>query len=413
MLLRAREVVPVSQPPIHDGAVLVSGHSIQAVGPWAELSRQYLGPIRDLGESILLPGLINAHCHLDYTAMGGLFSQPRRFTDWIKLITSTKASWSDHEFAKSWRSGAEMLLRNGITTVGDVEALPGLLPYMWDQTPLRVFSFLEMTGIRSRRQPKAVLDEAVSHISRLKHRRCKAWLSPHAPYSTLPELLKLATAKARRHRWRITTHLAESDQEFEMFMHAQGDMHDWLKRNERPNGDCGLGSPVQHLARNGVLTPLLLAIHVNYLAAGDAELLASHHVSVVHCPRSHAFFRHQAFPFEALDSGNINICIATDSLASVTPVRRQQAELNLFEEMREFARRFPAVSPAKILQMVTTNPAHALGLAGKVGNLDAHHRADLVVIPSHGGDPLEAILNHTGPVTASMIDGRWAITPKD
>jgi len=171
MLLRARFVVPASQTPVENGAVAISGRHIRAVGKWRELSREFDGPVIDLGESILLPGLINAHCHLDYSAMAGLFAPPRRFTDWIKLITSTKASWSDEEFAASWQKGARMLLRTGTTTVGDIEALPGLLPQAWNETPLRVFSFLEMTGIRSRRQPTAVLNEALAHIDRLKHPR--------------------------------------------------------------------------------------------------------------------------------------------------------------------------------------------------------------------------------------------------
>lgn len=412
MLLRARVVVPVSQPPIDNGAVLLSGERIRAVGPWREVSRLPHRSVHELQDQILLPGLINAHCHLDYTGMAGIFESPRRFTDWIKLITSTKASWSDDEFAASWQQGAEMLLRTGTTTVGDVEALPSLLPGVWDKTPLRIFSFLEMTGIRSRRQPRVILAEVLAHAARLKHKRCKAWLSPHAPYSTLPELLKLTTAESRRRHWRVTTHVAESGQEFEMFMHAEGEMHDWLERNDRDNSDCGHGSPVQHLAQCGALSPGLLAIHVNYLASGDAELLGKHGTHVVHCPRSHAYFGHQAFPYEALTASNVNVCIATDSLASVAKAGRQRLELSLFEEMREFARRFPVVSPEGILSMVTVNAAKALGHAGKLGELKPGAYADLIALPATSGEsPMESVLKHHGPVSASMIGGRWAISP--
>ena len=447
MLLRARVVVPVSQPPMDNGAVLISGRRIRAVGPWRELSKlSKLKPV-DLGDVALLPGLINSHCHLDYTGMAGQFPPPRRFTDWIKLITTAKGSWTDDDFAESWQMGAAMLLRTGTTTVGDVEALPELLPAMWDLTPLRVFSFLEMTGIRSRRQPRAVLDDALEQIAKLKHPRCKAWLSPHAPYSTLPELLKLAMQTARRRHWRVTTHVAESDQEFEMFMHGEGEMHDWMKRNERNNSDCGHSSPVQHLDRCGALTPSLLAIHANYLAPGDAELLGRRGTHVVHCPRSHEYFRHQAFPFEALSAGGVNISIATDSLASVVtprgrkrmgpasrlsnggdekggarssqgpPDRRDacptKVELNLFDEMRSFARRFPSVSPETILKMVTVNPARALGMAGKLGELRADGIADLIALPHarSAENVFESIVQHTGNVATSLIDGRWVLPP--
>ena len=413
MLLRARVVVPVSQPPIDNGAVLLSGRRIRAIGPWRELARTSKQKAVDLGDMALLPGLINAHCHLDYTDMAGQFEPPRRFTDWIKLITAEKGQWTDDDFKQSWQRGARMLERTGTTTVGDIEALPKLLPEVWDATRLRVFSFLEMTGIRSRRQPRAVLDEALELIAKLKHARCKAWLSPHAPYSTLPELLKLAARTTRRRRWRMTTHVAESDQEFEMFMHGEGHMHDWLKRNDRNNSDCGLGSPVQHMERNGALNSSLLAIHANYLAPGDADLLGKHGTHVIHCPRSHAFFRHQAFPFEALTSAGVNISLATDSLASVVQPRRHKVELNLFEEMRAFARQFSSVSPETILQMVTLNPARALGCAGKLGELRPGAFADLIALPvaRRSENVLESILHHDGHVAASMINGSWAITP--
>ena len=150
----------------------------------------------DLGEVILLPGLVNAHCHLDYTDMAGELPPPKKFTDWIPLITAAKTAWSYSDYARSWLRGAHMLLKTGTTTVADIEAMPDLLPEVWDATPLRVFSFLEMTGIRARRNPREILREAVEKIDSLAHPRCRAFLSPHAPYSTLPELLGL-TARNR------------------------------------------------------------------------------------------------------------------------------------------------------------------------------------------------------------------------
>src|SRR5262245_12818152 len=143
--LRARAVLPVFRPPIADGAVVIAGQHIVAVGRWRELSSQFGGPVTDLGDAVMLPGLVNAHCHLDYTQMAGLFPPRKSFCDWIKLITTEKAQWTYSDFAQSWLEGAKMLLRSGTTTVGDIEAAPELLPEVWDATPLRVISFLEMT----------------------------------------------------------------------------------------------------------------------------------------------------------------------------------------------------------------------------------------------------------------------------
>ncbi len=411
MILRARTILPVSRPPVENGAVLVAGNRLRAIGPWSDLKSEVKEEVFDLGEVILLPGLVNAHCHLDYTDMGGELPPPRTFTDWIPLITAAKSAWDYSDYARSWLRGAHMLLRNGTTTVADIEAMPDLLPEVWDATPLRVFSFLEMTGIRARREPKEILREAVEKIESLSHARCLASLSPHAPYSTLPELLRSSARVARKHRWRLCTHVAESEEEFEMFTHARGAMYDWLQRNHRENSDCGLGSPVEHLARSKMLGKNLIAIHANLLARGDAALLGKHRVNVVHCPRSHAYFRHPPFLRERLANAGVNLCLGTDSLATVRCVGKQKPELNLFEEMRSLAAADQSVSPEEIIRMATVNGARALGLKGQIGELCPEALADLIAIPDAGGKKgvFEAVLGHAGPVHASMIDGRWVI----
>jgi aminodeoxyfutalosine deaminase len=289
MILRARTILPVSRPPIENGAIVISGNRVRAVGSWPDLRPRAAGEILDLGEVILLPGLVNAYCHLDYTDMAGEFLPPKSFTDWIKLITAAKGGWTYSDFAQSWLNGAQMLLHSGTTTVADFENVPELLPEVWSATPLRVFSFLEMTGVKSRRPPVEIVQEALGRLDSLAHERCRAGFSPHAPYSTTPELLRLAADTARRHNLRFVTHVAESSEEFDMFMHGKGGMYNWLARGGRDMSDCGLGSPVQHLERQHALSEQLLAVHVNYLAPGDALLLAKHKVHVVHCPRSHAY----------------------------------------------------------------------------------------------------------------------------
>jgi cytosine/adenosine deaminase-related metal-dependent hydrolase len=414
MILRARTLLPVSRPPLDNGAVVISGNRIRAAGSWPDLQSQANGPVLDLGDVILLPGLVNAHCHLDYTDMAGTLPPPKTFTDWIPLIMGAKSNWGYSDYVRSWLNGARMLLHTGTTTVADIETVPELLPEVWEATPLRVCSFLEMTGIRARRDPEGVLHEAVEKIGSLSHLRCSAALSPHAPYSTLPGLLRLSGEAARKHGGRLSIHVAESEQEFEMFLHARGAMYDWLQRNARDMSDCGLGSPVQHLARNRVLGENLLAIHVNLLARGDAALLGKHHVHVVHCPRSHDYFRHPPFPRRQLANAGVNIGLGTDSLATVRKSGKQKLELNMFEEMRALAGREPELSPAEILRLATVNGARALGRDGQIGELSENSLADLIAIPARtrAGKSAEAVLAHAGPVGAVMIDGRWAVPPE-
>jgi cytosine/adenosine deaminase-related metal-dependent hydrolase len=270
-----------------------------------------------------------------------------------------------------------------------------------------------LTGVRSKRVPSEIVSEAVDIINSSSHPRCVTALSPHAPYSTTPELLALSAQVAREKNLPIAVHVAESEQEFDMFAHAHGEMFDWLKKNGRDNSDCGLGSPFQQLERAGLVNKNLLAIHANYVEESDLKLLAGRGVSVVHCPRSHAYFQHRKFPLDEFLEAKVNVCLGTDSLATVAKNDKEELDLNLFHEMQAFARLNPSLTPHQILKMATVNGARALGLARKVGELTTGAWADLIALPFAGNlsDALPAVINFSGPVKASMIGGDCAITP--
>jgi cytosine/adenosine deaminase-related metal-dependent hydrolase len=406
MLLRARWVLPVSLPPIPNGFVRLADNHIAEVGRWGKPDAAL--PIHDLGEVALLPGLVNAHCHLDYTHMAGCLAPPKYFPDWIKAILALKAQWSYTEYAQSWLAGARMLQRTGTTTVGDIEAVPELLPEAWQSTPLRMLSLLEMTGTRARRPAGEILAEAEGTMDRATATGKTTGLSPHALYSTSPELVSLAARAARRRDCVLCTHVAESHDEFEMFAHARGPFYDWLKR-QRDMSDCGARTPVEQLRHLGALSPRFLAVHVNYFTAADAALLAESESSVVHCPRSHTYFQHQRFDLEQLTAAGVNVCLGTDSLASMLKERGKKPQLNLFAEMAELARSHPEVPPETILRMATLNGARALGMAGQVGELAPGALADIIAVPcpSNGDAALETLVHDCPSVTAGMIDGAW------
>ena len=375
MILRARIVLPIVRPPIEDGAVLVVGRRIAAVGSWRELAKMRGGKTVDLGDALLLPGLVNAHCHLDYTAMTGL-PAPRRFTDWIQALVALKSSFTFSDYAESWLEGARMLVRTGTATVGDIEAVPELLPDVWSATPLRVCSFLEMTGVKGRRDPKAILREATDRIKSLRPERGSVGLSPHALYSTSAHLLALTARAARRNDWRVAMHVAESAEESQMYRQRRGALFNWLK-SQRDMDDCCGHTPLERVQQSGLLRPNFLAVHANCLEPSDVQWLAGSGASVVHCPRSHAYFQHPPFPRAAL------------------------------------AARAPELPPAEIVRMATINGARALGLGGRVGEISRRSFADLIAIPFTGraADADAAIVNYTDGVAASMIDGQWAVEP--
>jgi len=250
------------------------------------------------------------------------------------------------------------LVESGCTTVADIEAVPELLPDAPKDTPLRVLSLIEMTGVRSGHQPAKILTDAMLHVRRLD---AEIGLSPHALYSTPPELWKLTAELMESEELLISSHLAESRAEFDMYQNASGPLYAWLKP-QRPMDDCGGRSPVEQAHRLGMLHRNFVAVHVNYLAEGDAELLGKHGCSVAHCPRSHDYFQHDAFPFDELKNAGVNICLGTDSLASSRVEEGKIPTLNLWDEMRLFARKFPNVPADEILRMASLHGTKALRL---------------------------------------------------
>jgi cytosine/adenosine deaminase-related metal-dependent hydrolase len=218
---------------------------------------------------------------------------------------------------------------------------------------------------------------------------------------------------ARKKKWRLMTHVAESSTEFEMFRRGSGEMFDWISRNQRDMSDCRGLSPIEHLGGAGLLGRNLLATHANYLAPGDAALLARRRVSVVHCPRSHDYFSHKPFPHGALTRAGVNVCLGTDSLATMRKPQRADIELNVFAEMQLFAQKNPGMTSEQILQMATMNGAQALGLERKAGEFSRSAHADLIALPYAGkiADVCDSIVQHVGAVSASMIGGEWAIKP--
>jgi cytosine/adenosine deaminase-related metal-dependent hydrolase len=291
-----------------------------------------------------------------------------------------------------------------------MEAVPELLPEMWSRTPLRVFSFRELIHLKEGPSMEQFVHDAVGPWADLPQPTSEQplGLSPHAPYSTTGQLLQRSAREARAQGWLLSTHVAESEEEYEMFRHRQGPLFDWLQ-SQRSMHDCGHRSPIAHLAELDYLGNDLLAVHVNYLEDGDASLLARHQVPVVHCPRSHNYFRHRAFPWPELAQAGITLGLGTDSLATVVQGPNQPSQLNMFDEMRTLAEKAPDIPPSDILRMATINGARALGKAGELGELAPGALADLVAVPYAGPTSAgpEALIYFNGAVAASMVGGTW------
>ena len=402
-------VVPVGSPPMENGAVVVRGSRIHSVSRWKDLDTAHRRQVVDLGESVLLPGFVNAHCHLDYTAMSGQIPPPRRFVDWLQNIVEIKSAWSLAQFSESWIVGARMLEQSGVTSVLNIESVPELLPEMWQTTALRLCSCLELINDRSPQSAKSLVCAAVQKSRQLESRHAnRCGLSPHALYTATDELLLSARDAARSQSRLLTTHVAESAEEDAMYRSATGPLLEWLQTRWQ-TAHCGEGSPVSILDRLGYFRAPVVASHVNYLAPEDERILAKRNVAVAHCPRSSRYFGHAPFPWRRLRNAGVNIALGTDSLASASKTGKANPRLDFFAEFACLAGQEEAPSPREILQFATVNGAKALRRENELGQLSPGFLADAVAIPYAGRTETfaEAVVHHRGGVSASMIHGRW------
>jgi cytosine/adenosine deaminase-related metal-dependent hydrolase len=403
VLLRARHVLPIVTPPIEDGAVLVDNNRISAVGTFSELAAAHTGEVLDLGEQVLLPGLVNAHCHLDYTMMRRSISPQRSFTEWIRRINALKRSLGIEDYAQAIIRGFEELRAHGTTTVANIESFPEVLTLL-PRPPIRVWWFLEMIDVRHRTTSEDTIAGAMTFFDTRPDWSGGFGLSPHAPYTASGSLFELTAQAARAAGMPVTTHVAESREEWEMFRHGRGELYDFMLKLGRWMFDCEPGrTPLAHVYAHSQPGPRWILAHMNELDETDFAFLAGlptgEHPSVVHCPGSHRYFRHAPFPLQRLRQCGVNVCLGTDSLASTLT-------LSLFDEMRILFRREPLVPAAEILRMATLNGARALGV--DAGRIEAGALADLIALPNAAKKEHihESVLEYRDPVPWMMIDGQ-------
>jgi cytosine/adenosine deaminase-related metal-dependent hydrolase len=378
MIIRARVVVTMDGPPVENGAVAISGDRVDDVGKFSEISKRYSGEkIVDLGERALLPGLINGHCHLDYTCLRGKIPRQESFTDWIRAINAEKAKRSSQDYVASINQGFAEAKRFGTTTIANLTAFPELISQT--QPSIRTWWFTELIDVRDPSSANQIVDAALEQL-----KATEDWgLAPHAPFTASANLYRRCEEIALSEDVLLTTHLAESSEEMSMFRDASGPLYEFLKELGRDMSDCGGETPLRRFSEilgdsstSVGMTDDWMLVHLNEISESDLrglgkQVIKSH---LIHCPRSHEYFGHSPFQFHKLRELGFNICLGTDSLAS-------NDDLSLFAEMRAFQEEFPDVSSEEILTMVTVNGASALRQDNTLGKIRSGLVADLVAIP--------------------------------
>lgn len=402
-LVSADWVLPVASPPIRDGAVLVSGDRILAVGPRAQLEAAVAVDVeRDhFGGCTMTPGLVNAHTHLTLTALSGVVP-PAPFHEWLPRLVLAMKPWEIADHAASGVIGAEQSLLSGVTVVGDIAygaaevssasaaGLGGV--YYWELLALHAEQVAEhLDYLRYPARPDAFGPRVV------------CGLSPHSPYTSGPGLLRAVRDRAAELRVPVAIHVAESAAEVQLLAEGNGPLSAVASRTAYGFTPPGT-STVAYLAQIGALRGAT-AVHCCHLGDGDIELLAAHARGVVTCPRSNRYLGNPPPRIGPLSAAGVSVGIGTDSAAS-------NDDLDLRAELRALAAAEPELTADTLLAIATARGAAAIGVGDRFGALAAEMQADLAVFSaSDDGDPASVVVGKHGrsAVCAVMSGGVWRV----
>jgi aminodeoxyfutalosine deaminase len=396
-------------------AIAIDGAVIAACGEYETLSQQYpQAEVLDVRDCVVLPGLVNAHSHLELSDLQDRVPFEGDFVEWIGGITQGRRELKT-DLEDTVTKACHQSLAGGVTCVGDICFKHRAWRYLKEQ-PIRKTCYAEVFGItRDLESPQAYLETCIAETE--EDDLLRLGLSPHAPYSVQPKLYELAARLARKHKLPLVTHMAETEEELEFLAQGSGPwlkylntIHNWdgsfVIPNQRPV-EYFLGMNFTAYDTTWVVNPpdkdtaWFLLAHVNYISDAELKTLAKTKHSVVYCPRAHRFFRHRAHRFRGMLQAGINVCLGTDSLAS-------NSSLSILDEMRFLRGKFPKMQPETILAMATVNGAKAIGWADKIGVIRKGMEADLVAIPREdlNKNPLVDMLESEQPVKLTMVRGK-------
>ncbi len=390
--LRARWAVPIDAAVIPDAAILIGADGrIAAVGPDAAVPTPEGAESRDLGDAILIPGLVNVHTHLELTGFEDL-TPDREFRDWILAIRERKQRRSPEEFLAAARDGIRDCWAAGITTVADTGDSGAVVRALAELGGSGIV-YQEVFGPHPGQleESAAGLAARVQALRPFARGRLRLGVSPHAPYTVSGPLYSRVAAWARGEGLPMAMHIAESPAESEFVTRGTGPFAEaWNARGIPPLGDVSHRpgpahaagfplSPVQWLDRHGVLGPGTLCIHAVQLSSPDIATLVARGATVAHCPVSNARHRHGAAPLGSLLSAGVPVGLGTDSVASV-------GCLDLMAEARA-ARRLAGLAAEPALALATLDGARAIGLEAEIGSLKSGKWGDVTVLALPGGVP--------------------------
>ncbi len=402
MLVSADWILPIAAPPLREGAVLVTGERITAVGPLADLRAAYPAePHEHFAGCVMTPGLVNAHTHLTLSALANVVG-PLPFAQWLPRLVTALKPWDIADHEASGVIGAEECLSSGVTVVGDI-AYGAAEVARASAAGLGGVYYWELLGMHAEQIDAALLDLRFPTPSTKYGSRVVCGLSPHSPYTSGPALLRAVHDLAAKLGVPSAVHLAESHAELELVRDGTGPLATTAARTAFGFTPTGTTS-VAYLAALGALKGTT-AVHLCYITPDDIELLAAQARGAVTCPRSNHYLGNPPPAIGPLLAAGVAVGIGTDSSAS-------NHDLDLMAEVRALRAAENSLTSTQLLQIATRGGALSIGVDDRYGSLTPGLFADLALFRIEAGaDPEAAVveLGGRGSTDAVMGAGVWLV----
>ncbi len=397
----AKYVLPIAQAPLQDGALLIDHDRIRECGPAKDLLEKYPEATRvDLGESVLLPGLVNAHCHLelsfsppyDLAANASPSGEPN-FVQWLIRVSKYQDTLKSSEKRSAMQEGLKNLRESGTTTVGDLTTYEGALT-CYQESGLRVVTYPEVMNLH-RKISQERFESALAYADEVIAKdlpKIRVGLAPYAPYTLSKNLLKIFYQHLKQLQVPVQIHTSESFAEMEFFYDSKGDIANilfpyigWGETLPPPYQK----TPIQYLNSIDFLEIKPALVGCVHLGPTDLAMIARSGSSVIYCPRAHSTLQLGKSPVRKILAHKIPAALGSESIAC-------NSSLSLWEEMRaalKLNEQDPQpLTAEEVLTMATCGGAKALGLEKEIGSLEKGKFADFIVLKNPGGTSLENVV---------------------
>lgn len=383
-IITADFVLPISSAPLENGVILIENGRIVGVGKSSELKMLFpKAEVKDFGEAAILPAFVNAHSHLELSALRGFLDNVEHdFSSWLlRVATSRDTRMTAQDVELSALLGAVEGVKGGVTCFGDIgkHALAGMRALK--KTGLRGISFQENDFAIDESialEEFTRIKEKVEELKKEENELVRVGITPHTPFTVSRKLFELLTELAITENFPLTIHVAESQAEDDFMLHGAGSLAEVFKKLG-VHAVSPKQSTVAYLNEIGVLRAKPLLAHCVRVSESDLEIIAETGTKIAHCPKSNAKFGHGVAPLRKFFEKGITAGLGSDSVASnnscdLLEEARFAAMLGRIKTPENF------VTAREVLEIATLGGAKCLGLENEIGSFEVGKSADFIVV---------------------------------